>query len=201
MSINKKAISLLGVFILIVLVSYHIVKPTYHGPINLENPIQNNIKVKEITIFDKKGNPVNISLFAEYKVYAGVKGVEKYWSDSASIVAPVDFILAWGNLNDVTLDKVIRYSQSKRWYFYKYSIDAPVDGEYISQHSANTHIIPKDDQILKKIKKIRKSDYILLEGYLATVHFESGDWSSSNNRQDTGNGSCEILYVTNVEIY
>ncbi len=193
----------LAAIILIIcgLVIYDISHQPYTGPSHIEDPIQEDITERTIQYIDKNGQIVDITLFASYKTYSGVKGIKNYKTDGASSVSPKDFILTWGDLNDILVDEHITYSQSNRWYFYRYSSDSIVGESYISSHSANTHIIPENDSILKQIKSVKENDYILIEGYLAIVHFDNGDWQSSASRLDTGDGACEILYVTNIEIF
>jgi len=53
---------------------------------------------------------------------------------------------------------------------------------------------------LKKIKNLNVNDHIKLIGYLVKVNFDNGTWESSLTRTDTGNGACEIMYVTDVEV-
>ena len=198
MILSKKKLFVILVLIVTSLIMFKLLNKTYNGPIYLDDPIQNDIPDKDILYTTKDGDVVGITLMASYEANCCVKGTKNYYSDGASVVSPKDFILAWGMLNKKDVDKQIRYSQSNRWYFYRYSNDTLVSGDYISKHSANTHIIPADEEILKKIKKIKKNDYIHIEGYLALVHFNNGEWKSSLTRNDTGNGSCEILYVTDV---
>ena len=111
-----------------------------------------------------------------------------------------DFALAWGDLNKKEIDQHIKYSQSGRWYRYRFPYDSPVSGQYIANHSANVHLIHKNEEILKKLKRSRKNHYVRLEGYLVSVNFQNAPWRSSLSRTDTGNGACEIMYVTNVKI-
>ena len=171
-------------------------KEPYQG--NIAEPVQINLtKAETITIPDEVGN-VELSLLAKYKVEGVVKSKKKY-SDYPSRVSKYDFALAWGDLNKQEIDDHIRYYQSGRWYYYQYSGDSLVSQDYISSHSANVHLIHKDKDVLNKIKKIRENEYVRLEGYLVNVNFKDGSWKTSLSRTDTGNGACEVMYVTNVK--
>ncbi len=182
-------------------VIYDIVYHPYSGPDHLGDPIQATIEAFTASYMDNDGQEVSMTLFASYSALCGVKSVKKYSSDGASVVSPRDFVLTWGDLNASDVDEHIKYSQSNRWYYYRYSSDAPVSGDYINEHSANTHVIPENVVIERQLKKVGKNDLILIEGYLVVVHFDNGDWRSRDTRTDTGNGACEIVYVTNIEIY
>ena len=73
----------------------------------------------------------------------------------------------------------------------------------VNRHSANNHLIPADGEIKKEISKIRKGDIVEITGYLVSLKAtnpegETYDWNSSLTRTDTGNGACELIYVTGV---
>lgn len=161
------------------------------------DPVQINLPKDEVVLIPGKEGEVKATLVAEYTVEAVVKGKKKY-SDYPSQISSYDFILAWGELNQKEASKCIKYSQSGRWYYYRYFKGLPVSVEYIGSHSANVHIIHKDEEVFNKIKKIDKGDHVILHGYLVNVNFKDGWWNSSLSRNDTGNGACEIMYVTSV---
>lgn len=190
-----KLIFILAVIILVKVVFFN----TYSGPDSIAEPIQDKFLDETIVHRDLNGKEVEITLIDSYEGNFAVKGVKKYETDGAASVSPRDFLLVWGDLMQDDIEKEIKYSQSFRWYHYQYSAASPVSGEYISQHSANTHIIPANISVLKEVKKVSKNDYIYLKGYLANVHFDTGDWSSSLTREDTGDGACEIFYVTEIQ--
>ena len=102
------------------------------------------------------------------------------------------------------MKKFIKYSQMMRFYIYKCTWDCPLTQDYISQHSANNHLIPANPNILKVFKKIKKGDLIQLWGFLVNIEgaYKGRDvnWRSSTTREDTGNGACELLYVEKVRL-
>jgi len=198
MNKSIKSVSILLVFILSLVLIKEIVFSDFVGPNTIDNPVQINVEDQTIQHIGSDGNTYEITLLESYKGAFAIKGTKNYTTDGASVVSPKDAILAWGDLSDSKVDAHIKYSQSNRWYYFRYSGDSLVSGDYISQHSSNTHLIPADESIAKAIKKIGKNDYVHLEGFLAIVHFSNGDWSSSLTREDTGDGACEIFYITDV---
>ncbi|MBU0707141.1 hypothetical protein KKG41_02080 [Patescibacteria group bacterium] len=89
------------------------------------------------------------------------------------------------------------------WYFN--------DGEMFNNFSyeaiANNHLIPANREVQKMIARIRIGDQISLSGYLVNYEVTDdtkqkaiGQRSTSTTRLDTGNGACEIIYVTELEI-
>ena len=83
----------------------------------------------------------------------------------------------------------------------KNMLNARIKG--ISQHSSNNHIIAANGDIEMKVWSIRRGDHVRLKGYLVNLD-GNGDggktyhWHSSTTRNDTGNHSCEVFYVTEV---
>lgn len=201
MSISKNKLIIIGLIVLSLFYIKVTFYQSYNGPAAISDPIQVEQQVEIISHMNLDNELINISLIASYEGSFGVKGVKKYTTDSASKVSPRDFVLTWGELLNKDVDKEIKYSQSNRWYRYSYSRDSIVTGEYISQHSANTHTIPANADVLKTLKKVKNNDYITTKGYLAIVHFDNGDWSSSTTRVDTGDGACEIYYITEIIIH
>jgi hypothetical protein len=172
----------------------------YTGPDLLDDPVQSPLSQSEQVIHQGSQGPVTLEKLASYQITAAVKSRKDYTADYSAQVSPLDLALAWGELNKADIDAHIRYSQSGRWYYFRYDTDVSVDQAYIYQHSANVHLIPENKRIERQLKRIRKNDLVQLEGYLVRVQFTTGSWTSSLSRQDTGDGSCEILYVTSVRI-
>ena len=189
-------VAALAVAIVMLLLLYN----PYTGPDFIAEPVQIAlIEPEEITYQGREG-PVVLECLAEYQITAAVKSIHDYSTDYSSQVSPRDVVLAWGNLNDSEIAKQIRYSQSGRWYYFRFENGTTVDQAYIQEHSANVHLIPADDKIKSQLRHIRRNDTVQLEGYLVRVHFESGSCTSSLSRDDAGDGSCEILYVLKASI-
>lgn len=173
----------------------------YSGPAILDAPHQVHLSTPETITMEVKGETIQLELLATYEMEAGIRSRKNYYFDDSAVVSPMDLVLAWGSLNQKEAVEGVSYRQSGRWYYYQLKEDAPVTLGYISNNSANTHMIPANKSVERQLKKIRKNDYVALSGYLANVRFPSGGtWKTSTTRSDTGNGSCEIFYVEFVEI-
>ncbi len=183
------------------------------------SPIPSGEEYSEIDVLgdpvqvSEKGDPMlkgekdctyTIKPVARYKISAIVVGKKSYPFGCKAKVSPVDLALAWGKLAEPESENYITYGQSDRWYFYEYKPNSPVKNFYIIRHSSNNHIIPANDNILKAIKTIKKKEKIILEGQLVDVNGSHKGrafwWNSSITRSDTGDGSCEVFYVTKVRI-
>lgn len=196
---------LISVMIIVVVVmfgkSMKTVPELYQQEIQV--PAQKNIvSSKAISHSGEKGE-VRLLPKARYEIKGVVKSKKKY-SDFTSQISKYDLAMAWGNLNKDEIDSSIKYSQRGRWYFYSYKLDSSVNQDYISKNSANVHIIHKNKDVLKQIKNIDKGDMIELKGFLVDVDFKNSNnqalWSTSMTRDDTGDGSCEILYVEEISV-
>ena len=89
----------------------------------------------------------------------------------------------------------IDFSQSYRWYHWS-SKHPPVQTGVIATHSANMHMIPANDDVEETLFSAIRGDIVDLEGWLVEVRGENGwKWVSSLRRDDTGDGSCELVYV------
>lgn len=163
-------------------------------PLLEQQPIQINLK----------GLEANVTPFAQYKISAVILSRKRYTSEWASFISPVDFALGWGEVGKPENLEHIKVKQTLRWYRYKYDQECPISQKYISTHSSNHHIIPANDNVRKAVLSAKKNEKIVLEGFLVNVSgdYKNGNvsWRSSNTRTDTGNGSCEIMYVTSVKL-
>ncbi len=151
-----------------------------------------------------KGLDAEIKPFAQYKISAVVLSKKRYVTDWTSIVSPIDFALGWGDVSKPKNFERIEVRQTMRWYRYKLDNEIAITQNYISTHSSNHHIIPANDNIRKAVLYVKKNNIIVLEGFLVNISGKfKGDnvvWKSSQSRTDTGDGSCEIMYVTSVKL-
>lgn len=173
----------------------------------LQEPVQQNINnMEKIPIILKNGT-VTMTKKAKYDISAKVVSKEKYSSflgNWTTEISNFDLALAWGEITQPENSKYITYSQRDRWYYYRYSGESKYKSDYITSHSANTHIIHANNNILKAVKSIDVGEYIRLKGYLVyldgSIQGNKAWWHSSLSRKDSGDGSCELFYVTSVQI-
>jgi len=165
----------------------------------IADPVQANLGGAEVMLLPVGDDYVQMSLLAKYSIEAVVKS-KNGQSDYPSRISKYDLALAWGTLNDPDIDAHITYGQSGRFYFYRWSEGTPVSPEYIATHSANVHVIHSSQAVLKDIRALGRKDHIRLNGFLVNVNFQDGAWKTSLTRNDTGNGSCEIMYVTDIQV-
>jgi hypothetical protein len=143
----------------------------------------------------------NIQPIARFVIRARVLSRKTYGLGPEHALSPLDLAMGGGPMSDsFNLDR-IKITQGGRWYRYRYSFDDPpaISPGEIAAHSANMHMIPANDAVEKDLRRIRKGDVVELTGYLVSVTGDNGfTWASSVTRLDTGNRSCEIVYVEKV---
>ncbi len=146
------------------------------------------------------GIDFTIKVKFRYKVGGIVLSKKKYSSGWQGKLVPYDFALAWGELLKDDLYKKVKWWQEARWYHWIYRTDFPKDHSFIARHSSNNHIIPASKNILYVLNKIKKGDVVEFSGYLVDVDgTKDGNnywWHSSTSTNDTGAGSCEVIYLT-----
>ena len=133
---------------------------------------------------------------ARYRVAARILSTQRYRSGWESDLSPVDLALGWAGMAAPSVDDHITWSQSNRWYFYRWGRGCPYGKKEIISSSANTHIIPATENLRRAVLRLSRGDIVLLEGYLVRVDGADGRyWISSTSREDTGRSSCEVMVV------
>jgi hypothetical protein len=118
------------------------------------------------------------------------------WDRQASLV-PVDLALGWGPMSDQSVLDRVSITQSMRFYWFEYKLPPPISKEEIISHSTNLHAIPATAAIAAQCKSVRVGSLVHLSGDLVeATGSEIGTWRSSLSRTDTGNGACELMWVT-----
>ena len=142
-----------------------------------------------------------IEPLASYDIRARVLSIERYRMGREADLSPVDFALGWGPMSDGAVLDRLSISQSNRWYHFRWEGSPPIDPTVMARSSANTHLVPADDSVKNRLLKVSKGEVVRLSGYLINVrHTDGWSWRSSLTRDDTGGGSCELMWVTDVQV-
>jgi hypothetical protein len=168
------------------------------------DPLQTPHTSSEPMIKEIKNGHLTLTPVAEYRVSGVVVSRKAYDDGWESQISPVDLAIVWGKLAEPAYDKYIEYWQNNRWYFFRYKGGSPFDHSFVVTHSGNHHTIPATYNVRKALESIQKNDKVILEGYLVNVkgtyRGKAVFWNTSLSRNDTGNGSCEVFYVSKVRI-
>lgn len=169
-----------------------------------QDPVQHQYNPNDVIRIETEDGAYNLQFMSTYKVSALVVGRKTYSSGWEGQIAPIDLALVWGKPAEPDYDKYVSYRQSDRWYFFEIKPDSPFSPAFISRHSSNNHIIPATNNVLKALKSIKKNQKIVLEGFLINIDgVYKGHhvwWASSLSRTDTGDNSCELMYVQRVRV-
>lgn len=152
------------------------------------------------------GETFRLTPLATYAARGIVLDRSNYSSGWNGRLSPCDVALAWGALLENDLYKELDWSQSGRWYWWQYDGSASPkvqDEKFVARYSSNTHIIPATPNLARAAKSLSAGDTAELCGHLVRVDSTGGEgnrWVSSTSRQDMGDGSCEVLYLTKLRI-
>jgi len=162
-----------------------------------EAPLQQPADIPIVRSVDE----YKITDLARFDLTAKVLGKEDYYIGREADLSPTDLALGWGNMSDESILEQIDISQSGRFYYL--SVQAfPIPREEIQTHSANMHLIPASNDIRDVISDIRPGDIIELSGSLVEVLSarDNWKWKSSQTRNDSGPGACELVWVESLRI-
>lgn len=152
-----------------------------------------------------EGKPFRIKEFLitplqPFELDAKILSATHYSWDAEAQLSPVDLALGWGPMSDPNVIRQIEVTQSNRWYHWR-TEQFPIPRREIETHSANMHMIPSSADIERKLTHLEKGEHIIFKGYLIQANRADGYvWRSSLSREDTGAGSCEVVYLTSLTV-
>lgn len=143
-----------------------------------------------------------VTSLATYSIEGRVLSTNTHRFGPVARLAPLDFVLGWGNMADPNIYKKLNVVQSGRFYSYRPDNHSPnISHRQFFRSTSNTHIVPKNKDVLKQLKSIHVDQIVVLEGHLVKI---SGPneflWHSSIVRSDMGAGACELMWVEKVTV-
>lgn len=137
---------------------------------------------------------------ASFQVAGRVLGAKKYSSDREAELAPVDLAMGWGPMSNPDVLRAIDISQGGRFYRWR-AANLPIPAREITRHSANMHLVPASEDVLRALRAVRAEQTVRFKGYLLEVSADDGwRWKSSTTRADQGAGACELVLVDALEV-
>ena len=135
----------------------------------------------------------------DFTIEARVLSRQNYHMGREADLSPTDLAIGWGPMADESILADFQISQRNRWYFWK-ARQMPISRNEVITHSANVHIIPANADVSDALSQVRTNDQVRLVGQLVDVNGDDGwRWRTSRSRSDTGNGSCEVLWLERLE--
>lgn len=148
--------------------------------------------------FEFKG--YTVTPLADFEVNAKVLSRHDYSRGREAELSPIDLALGWGDMTNPDVLSQLEISQKGRFYHWR-AKQLPLPMQSIITQSANMHIVPADEFIKDNLKDIKRGDVVRLTGQLVRIEADDGwRWSSSLTRKDTGNGACEVVFVSEFDI-
>lgn len=156
-------------------------------------------------------------IFASYRFFYSISGVvtsvHDYWGfDDYDTLVPRDVCIAWGSLKDLYLTGEAEFHQYDRHCYGRiidsemldpaevFTFKTPFGQTRTSISSvSNNHLIASTAEIRDQILNLKAGDEVRINGYLVDVTYGSLVLNSSIDREDIGNGACEVIYVTGVD--
>jgi hypothetical protein len=166
-------------------------------------PVQKTTQKKAFT-FAYRGENYLIEPVADYELWGlvvthnDIQGFTDimHTKDSVDIK---DICVIWGN-NTKTSDYLkVSYSSGDFICYFQYPYGTIFDHYALS----NNHLLSDKEHIRERIHHARIGDQIHLQGMLVNYQPQSKpNWirRTSTTRDDTGNGACEVIFVTQYEI-
>lgn len=158
-----------------------------------EPPLQGRVpdRFPQLAIEDARLHPL-----AGFSIDARVLSRKDYTSGREARYSPIDLALGWGRMADTAILSRLTITQSARWYHYRWPHDPPIPPGEMASSSANMHMIPANAAVAAALRRIDRGQHVRLQGWLVEVQAADGwRWRSSLTRDDSGAGSCEIIYV------
>jgi hypothetical protein len=168
------------------------------GVMVAESPVQTPVSTSDSPFAHGR---FHIEPVARYRIRARLLSREDYRFDAGAELSPLDFALGWAGMSDTAVIEQLSVSQSVRFFSYRWRDQPPLPPDAINRSSANMHLIPADDAVLKALRQVAVGRVVELEGWL--VNADRGDgwrWRSSTTREDWGAGACELMYVRDVRL-
>ncbi len=175
------------------------------SPIDILRPPTMEKQEPRAVRLSKDGFDIAITQKAAYAVRGIVVSRENYHSGWNSLVSPADVALCWGKLAENGTYRRLKWSQGNRWYFWRAGEEFGYNSDFVAQHSSNNHLIPATPNLAKAVKSLKEGDAVEMTGHLVDVtavrKSETYSWNSSVSTTDRGDGSCEIIYLTQVKVH
>jgi hypothetical protein len=120
------------------------------------------------------------------------------WKDNLNIK---DVCVVWGRNVATGVYRKMKFRNRDFTCYYHYP-DSATGSLFTEACLSNNHLLAGDDNMARKVRKVRRGDQIRVRGWLASYErprtpFRRG---TSTTRGDRGNGACETIYVTEFEV-
>ncbi len=125
---------------------------------------------------------------------------KRYWFDEKSELAPVDFVLGWGDLSDERILNQINTPIGRR----NFKIDVirpPLTFNEIRGNLLYMHAIPSNEMISEQLKSIKEGHIVTIKGYIVDVYDRSNIiWRSSTQGNSAKLDQPQYVLIESLEV-
>jgi hypothetical protein len=162
-------------------------------------PRQSATERQPFTVPSRRGR-VTLVPRAAYDLGAVVLSRERYHLDASAFLSPLDLAVAWGEAAEAGVRERFSIYQGGRFFTWS-TRDASLDLGRLAGQMANVHVIPATPNVRRALLGIGREDVVRLSGLLVDAEAPDGfRWATSLSRSDDGAGSCELLFVEEVQV-
>jgi hypothetical protein len=177
-------------------------------PSTLNEPAQTNTAKAPFKV-KVKGVEYTIKPVADYEIIGVVVShhdTAAFWdyihAESNDHINVADLCIVWGNNLKSNNYKQLRYSNGQ-FTCNVSTKSSEVWSAFDPNALSNSHLLTDEIGIAKRIRKFKVGDQVRVKGYLAIYSHNTGmafERGTSTVRTDTGNGACETIFVSDVEL-
>ncbi|MFK7914970.1 MAG: hypothetical protein AB8B93_13720 [Pseudomonadales bacterium] len=147
--------------------------------------------------FDYPG--YTIAPLEQFELTGRVLSTHSYRSGREAELSPIDLAMGWDQMAEPGNIAQLNISQRNRWMYWK-AQTLPLPRRKLESSMANIHIIPASATIAEQVNLLDAGAMVTLIGQLVQVDGDDGwRWRSSLSRTDTGDKSCEVLWLEQIQ--
>jgi hypothetical protein len=141
-----------------------------------------------------------IAPLESFQLTGRILSARSYRSGREAELSPVDLAIGWDEMAKPDNIAQLDISQRNRWMYWK-AKRLPLPRRQLESSMANVHIIPASADVAEQVQTLAPGTLVTLDGDLVQVNADDGwRWRSSLSRTDTGARSCEVLWLTRVQV-
>jgi len=170
------------------------------------DPVQTEAAAEPFTV-DKGGITYTVSPLYEYELQGMVVTTHNAgsfldishgrWKDKLNIR---DVCVIWGENARSGVYESMKFSSGDFTCRFR-TRDLETFRAFNQAQMSNNHLLARDEAVARAIMSARRGDQVRLSGFLSEYAHDGGfHRGTSTTREDTGDGACETIYVTEFEI-
>ena len=142
----------------------------------------------------------SITPLEPFQLTGRILSTHSYRSGREAELSPIDLAVGWDEMAKPDNIAQLNISQRNRWMYWK-AKRLPLPRRQLESSMANVHIIPASAGVAEQVQTLAPGTLVTLDGDLVQVIADDGwRWRSSLSRTDTGARSCEVLWLTRVQV-